>query len=30
MDAYRRGQIPLTVPITLFGHYFRRNPGPYM
>ena len=30
IDAYRRGQIPLIVPITMFRHYFRRNPDPYM
>ena len=30
IDAYRRGQVPLIVPITLFRHYFRRNPDPYM
>ena len=30
IDAYRQGQIPLIVPITLFRHYFRRHPDPYM
>jgi len=30
IDAYRRGEIPLVVPITLFRHYFRRHPDPYM
>jgi len=30
IDAYRRGQVPLIVPITLFRHYFRRNPDRYM
>jgi uncharacterized protein YbgA (DUF1722 family)/uncharacterized protein YbbK (DUF523 family) len=30
IDAYRRGQVPLIVPITLFRHYFRRHPDPYM
>jgi uncharacterized protein YbgA (DUF1722 family) len=30
IDAYRRGHVPLIVPITLFRHYFRRHPDPYM
>ncbi len=30
IDAYRRGEVPLIVPITLFRHYFRRHPDPYM
>jgi uncharacterized protein YbgA (DUF1722 family) len=30
IDAYRQGQVPLIVPITLFRHYFRRHPDPYM
>jgi uncharacterized protein YbgA (DUF1722 family) len=30
VESYRRGEIPLVVPITLLRHYFRRNPDPYM
>ena len=30
IDPYRLGQVPLMVPITLFRHYFRRHPDPYM
>jgi uncharacterized protein YbgA (DUF1722 family) len=30
IEAYRRGEVPLVVPITLFRHYFRRHPDPYM
>ena len=30
IDAYRRGEVPLIVPITLFRHYFRRHPDAYM
>ena len=30
IEAYRRGDVPLIVPITLFRHYFRRHPDPYM
>jgi len=30
IESYRRGDVPLVVPITLFRHYFRRNPDPYM
>jgi uncharacterized protein YbgA (DUF1722 family)/uncharacterized protein YbbK (DUF523 family) len=30
IEAYRRGEIPLVVPIRLFRHYFRRHPDPYM
>ncbi len=30
INAYRVGQVPLIVLITLFRHYFRRNPDPYM
>jgi uncharacterized protein YbgA (DUF1722 family)/uncharacterized protein YbbK (DUF523 family) len=30
IEAYRRGEIPLVVPITLLRHYFRRHPDPYM
>lgn len=30
IDAYRRGQVPLIVPITLLRHHFRRHPHPYV
>jgi uncharacterized protein YbgA (DUF1722 family)/uncharacterized protein YbbK (DUF523 family) len=30
IEAYRRGETPLIVPITLLRHYFRRQPDPYM
>ena len=30
IEAYRSGEIPLIVPITLLRHYFRRFPDPYM
>jgi uncharacterized protein YbgA (DUF1722 family)/uncharacterized protein YbbK (DUF523 family) len=30
IETYRRGEIPLIVPITLLRHYFRRHPDPYM
>ena len=30
IDAYRQGQVPLIVPITLIRHYLRRFPDPYM
>jgi uncharacterized protein YbgA (DUF1722 family)/uncharacterized protein YbbK (DUF523 family) len=30
IDAYRRGEVPLVVPITLLRHWFRRHPDPYM
>jgi uncharacterized protein YbgA (DUF1722 family)/uncharacterized protein YbbK (DUF523 family) len=30
IDAYRRAEVPLIVPITLLRHYFRRHPDPYM
>ena len=30
IDAYRRGEVPLIVPITLLRHYLRRHPDPYM
>lgn len=29
IHAYRRGELPLIVPVTLIKHYFRRNPHPY-
>lgn len=28
--AYRRGEVPLVVPLTLFRHHFRRHPDPYV
>lgn len=30
IDAYRMQQVPLIVPITLFKHYLRRYPDPYI
>jgi uncharacterized protein YbgA (DUF1722 family)/uncharacterized protein YbbK (DUF523 family) len=30
IEAYRRGETPLVVPITLFRHYFRHHPDSYM
>ncbi|MCO6414436.1 MAG: DUF1722 domain-containing protein [Thiogranum sp.] len=30
IDAYRRGLVPLVVPVTLLQHHFRRNPHPYI
>ncbi len=30
IEAYRLGQVPLIVPITLLKHHFRRHPDPYM
>ncbi|MEW8505236.1 MAG: DUF523 and DUF1722 domain-containing protein [Candidatus Thiodiazotropha sp.] len=30
IEAYRRGETPLVVPITLFRHYFRHHPDEYM
>ncbi|MES9994179.1 MAG: DUF523 and DUF1722 domain-containing protein [Candidatus Thiodiazotropha sp.] len=30
IEAYRRGETPLIVPITLFRHYFRHHPDDYM
>ena len=30
IEAYRRGETPLVVPITLLRHYFRHHPDPYM
>lgn len=30
IDNYRRGQLPLIVPITLLKHHFRRHPHPYI
>jgi len=30
IDDYRRGLVPLVVPVTLLQHHFRRNPDPYI
>lgn len=30
IDSYRRGEVPLVVPITLLRHYLRRHPDRYM
>jgi uncharacterized protein YbgA (DUF1722 family)/uncharacterized protein YbbK (DUF523 family) len=30
LEAYRRGEVPLIVPITLIRHHFRRMPDPYI
>ena len=30
IDTYRRGMVPLVVPITLLQHHFHRNPHPYI
>ncbi len=30
IDRYRRGQVPLIVPLTLLRHHFRRHPSPYI
>ena len=30
LEAYKKGSIPLVVPITLLKHHFRRNPHPYV
>ncbi|HJX18032.1 MAG TPA: DUF523 and DUF1722 domain-containing protein [Acidiferrobacterales bacterium] len=30
INSYRRGQLPLVVPITLLRHYLRRFPVPYL
>ncbi len=30
IDAYRRGELPLVVPITLLRHCIRRHPDTYM
>ncbi len=30
IEAYRLGQVPLIVPITLLKHHFRRSPDPYV
>ncbi len=30
IEAYRRGELPLIVPITLLNHHFRRHPKAYI
>lgn len=30
IDGYRRGRVPLVVPVTLIRHYLRRFPEPYV
>jgi uncharacterized protein YbgA (DUF1722 family)/uncharacterized protein YbbK (DUF523 family) len=30
IEAYRTGQVPLIVPVTLLRHHFRRHPDPYV
>ena len=30
IEDYRRGVVPLVVPVTLLQHHFRRNPHPYI
>jgi uncharacterized protein YbgA (DUF1722 family) len=30
MHAFRRGQLPLAVPITLLRHHFRHHPNAYV
>lgn len=30
IERYRRGDVPLIVPITLLKHHFRKNPDPYI
>jgi uncharacterized protein YbgA (DUF1722 family)/uncharacterized protein YbbK (DUF523 family) len=30
IEAYRRGEVPLIVPLTLLKHHFRRCPDPYI
>ncbi|MEK7758217.1 MAG: YbgA family protein, partial [Pseudomonadota bacterium] len=30
IDTYRRGRVPLVVPITLLRHYLRRYPEPFL
>ena len=30
IEDYRRGLLPLIVPITLLRHHFRKNPDPYI
>ena len=30
IESYRKGELPLIVPITLLKHHFRNNPDPYI
>ena len=30
IEQYRRGKVPLVVPLTLLQHHFRRHPHPYV
>ncbi len=30
IERYRKGEVPLIVPITLLKHHFRKNPDPYI
>ncbi|MGB5438196.1 MAG: DUF1722 domain-containing protein [Gammaproteobacteria bacterium] len=30
INAYRRGDYPLVVPVRMLQHYFRGNPHPYI
>lgn len=30
IEKYRQGYVPLIVPLTLFGHYVRKNDEPYL
>jgi len=30
IEEYRRGEVPLVVPVRLFRHYFRRHPDDYI
>jgi uncharacterized protein YbgA (DUF1722 family)/uncharacterized protein YbbK (DUF523 family) len=30
IEAYRRGDVPLIVPLTLLKHHFRQSPDPYI
>lgn len=30
IDDYRKGLLPLVVPVTLLQHHFRRHPHPYI
>lgn len=30
IEQYRRGQLPLSAPVTLLKHYFRRHPDPFI
>ena len=29
IEAYRKGEYPLVVPLSLLRHHFRRNPDPW-